>query len=81
MYQTSETITLSNLTPGKPVSQIKRDYFKAILLSNQTNNSYWTIAWNDYIASPTDPTALAVVTNRLRLMLTEMFRMAEHQLC
>jgi hypothetical protein len=66
---------------GLPVSQIKRDYFKAILLSNQTNNSYWTIAWNDYIASPTDPTALAVVTNRLRLMLTEMFRMAEHQLC
>lgn len=66
---------------GLPVSQTKRNYFKAILLSNQTNNSYWTNAWNDYIASPTDPTALAVVTNRLRLMLTEMFRMAEHQLC
>jgi uncharacterized protein (DUF1800 family) len=66
---------------GLPLSQTKRDHFKAILLSNQSSNSYWTLAWNAYIASPTDPAALSVVTNRLRLMLTEMFHMAEHHLC
>jgi Protein of unknown function (DUF1800) len=68
-------------TFGVPITQIRIDYFKAILLNNNTNNSYWTIAWNDYLASPTDPVKLGIITSRLRLMLTEMFRRPEFHLC
>jgi Protein of unknown function (DUF1800) len=68
-------------TLGVPIVQIRKDYFKAILLNNNTNNSYWTLAWNDYIANPTDPIKLGTVTSRLRLMLTEMYRRPEQHLC
>ncbi len=66
---------------GVPVSATKYAYFKGILMNGQTNNSYWTTAWNDYLSNPTDPNFLNVVSNRLRLTITQMLRMAEHQLC
>jgi hypothetical protein len=66
---------------GLPISQLRKNQFKAILLSNQTSNSYWTTAWNDYISNPTDTGFLWTVTSRLRLMLTEMFHVAENHLC
>jgi uncharacterized protein (DUF1800 family) len=66
---------------GLPISQLRKNQFKAILLSNQTNNSYWTTAWNDYMSNPTDPGYLWTVTSRLRLMLTAMFQVAENHLC
>jgi uncharacterized protein (DUF1800 family) len=72
---------ITKYTFGLPISLTKRNHFKAILLNNQSSNSYWTLAWADYLANPTDPLALGTVTNRLRLVLTEMLRMAEHQLC
>jgi Protein of unknown function (DUF1800) len=63
-------------TFGLPVSQTKHDYFKNILLNGNTNN-YWTTAWNDYINNPTDVTKYNLVRNRMKLMMTEMFRMGE----
>ncbi len=66
---------------GLPLSQLRIDEFKAALLNNNTANSYWTQAWANYIGSPTDPTYLSVVTNRLRKTLTSLFHMAENHLC
>jgi hypothetical protein len=63
-------------TFGLPVSQTKRDYFKNILLNGNTNN-YWTTAWTDYVNNPNDITKFNLVRNRMKLMMTEMFKMAE----
>jgi Protein of unknown function (DUF1800) len=68
-------------TFGLSISQARKDYFKAILLNNNSSNSYWTLAWTAYVGNPTDPIALGTVTTRLRLMLTEMFRLPEQHLC
>jgi hypothetical protein len=58
-----------------------KDYFKSILLSGQSQNYYWTNAWNDYINSPGNATFEGIVKGRLQLMLTEMCRLAENHLC
>ncbi|MBL7765961.1 MAG: DUF1800 domain-containing protein [Chitinophagaceae bacterium] len=63
------------------LSQSLKDYYKSILLSGQTANYYWTNAWNDYINNPGNATYEGIVRTRLQLMLLEMLRMAEHQLC
>jgi Protein of unknown function (DUF1800) len=65
-----------NFTFGLPVLQPKKDYFKSILLNGNANN-YWTTAYNDWWANQTDTTKYNLVRNRMKLMLTEMFRMAE----
>lgn len=65
---------------GLSLSQTIKDNLKSTLLSGQTNNIYWTSAWNDYIANPTNTTYQGIVESRLRLMLTELLRMAENQL-
>lgn len=70
----------TNLLLGIDVSATKKTEFKSILLSGQTSNYYWTQAWNLYIASPTTANT-NIVKTRLTTMLTELLRMAEHQLC
>ena len=63
------------------LSQSLKDSFKSILLGpGQTQNSYWTNAWTDYINNPGNPTFQGVVTTRLRDFLTKLLRMAEHHL-
>jgi uncharacterized protein (DUF1800 family) len=51
---------------------------KSILLSGQTNDSYWTTAWNNYANTPT-PTATDtnIVLGRLRTFYTAILNMAE----
>jgi uncharacterized protein (DUF1800 family) len=66
---------------GLTLSQSMKDYFKSILLSGQSQNYYWTNAWNDYINSPGNATFEGIVKGRLQLMLTEMCRLAENHLC
>lgn len=63
------------------LSQSLKDYYRSILLSGQTQNYYWTNAWNDYTNNPGNTTYEGIVRGRLQLMLTEMCRMAEHHLC
>ncbi len=53
---------------------------QSTLLFGQTTDSYWTVAWNDYIANPTDVTKKTTVSNGLMLMLKYLLDLAEHQL-
>jgi len=65
---------------GIGLSNSLKTYFKSILLSGQTSNTYWTNAWNDYITNPGNTTFEGIVRTRLYQMLLEMLRMAEHHL-
>jgi Protein of unknown function (DUF1800) len=62
------------------LSQNTKDYLKSFLLTGQTNDSYWTSAWNSYIASPTDKAAVNTVTTRLINLYKYMMDLAEYQL-
>ncbi len=50
---------------------------KNIMLNNQANESYWTSAWNDYMANPTNTTAIGLVQSRLYDLLTYITGLAE----
>jgi hypothetical protein len=50
------------------------------LLSGQTNDSYWTTAWNNYTGAPTNASYISVVTTRLKSLLTSIVQLAEYQL-
>lgn len=71
---------LVDLFLGVGLSQASKDYYKTILLSGQSSDYYWTFAWNDYKAQPTNATFRNVVELRLRNMFTEMLRLPEHHL-
>ena len=49
------------------------------LLAGQVTNSYWTTAWNTYIANPTTANA-NIVKTRLNSLLTTLLQLAEYQL-
>ena len=53
---------------------------QTILLSNQTNDYYWTSAWNAYIASPTDMVAKGTVFNRLQTLYKYLMNLPEYHL-
>jgi uncharacterized protein (DUF1800 family) len=53
---------------------------KSILLNNQATDSYWTSAWNDYMANPTNPTAMGLVQTRLYDLLTYLTALPEFYL-
>ena len=55
-------------------------FLKTILLSGQTNDAYWTSAWNQYIGTPSNTTYQNTVATRLRSMLTYIMDLAEYQL-
>jgi uncharacterized protein (DUF1800 family) len=48
-----------------PVSPTFKARLKAILLSGQTNDSYWTTAWNDFVINPTAANRSVVETRLL----------------
>lgn len=53
---------------------------QSTLLFGQTNDIYWTTAWNDYMANQGDATKKATVTTGLQLMLKYLLDLAENQL-
>ncbi len=55
-------------------------FLKSILLSGQTNDAYWTTAWDQYISDPTNTTYQNTVVTRLRSMLAYIMEQAEYQL-
>jgi Protein of unknown function (DUF1800) len=63
-----------------PVSSTVQSYLKAILLSGQSNNSYWTNAWNAYVANPTDVNLKTTVLNRLKPFYQYILDLAEFHL-
>jgi uncharacterized protein (DUF1800 family) len=56
--------------------QLKTD----ILLSGQANDAYWTAAWQQFIASPSDTANTTTVKNRVRDLLKYLMDLAEYQL-
>ena len=53
---------------------------KAILLSGQQTDSYWTIAWNQMLENPGDTEYEMVVLNRLRPTFQHLLQLGEAQL-
>jgi uncharacterized protein (DUF1800 family) len=50
------------------------------LLSNQTDNIYWTTAWNNYTSNPSNTTFTNTVKTRLKSLLLTITQLAEYQL-
>ncbi len=64
-----------------PLTQASKNQLKTdILLSGQTQDHYWTDAWNAYIANPNDTTNATIVKNRLRDLYIYLMKLAEYQL-
>jgi uncharacterized protein (DUF1800 family) len=53
---------------------------KKILLSNQVQDYYWTTAWNNYVAAPTNTTYVNVIKTRLKQLYKAILNMAEYHL-
>jgi hypothetical protein len=63
-----------------PVSVLKKNFLKSILLSGQQNDYYWTDAWNAHINNPNDPMAYQTVWFRLASLHKYLMNLAEYQL-
>jgi hypothetical protein len=62
------------------VSSTVQSYLVSILLSGQSNNAYWTSAWDAYAAAPTDAGLTATVLNRLKPFYQYIMDLPEYQL-
>lgn len=72
--------TIDLLLPLDLSSTSKATLKQSTLLFGQSADHYWTTAWNDYIAAPTDATKKGTVTTGLQLMLKYLLDLAENQL-
>lgn len=61
-------------------TQTRQTIKQQILLSNQTQDYYWTNAWNTYIADPTNQSNYNVVNNRLKSLYQYLMDLSEYQL-
>jgi uncharacterized protein (DUF1800 family) len=53
---------------------------QTILLGGLTKDSYWTAAWNTYLANPTDPIAKGTVFGRLQTLYKYLMNLPEYHL-
>lgn len=66
---------------GVPLDEQLRNSLKTEhLLSGQASDSYWTVAWNNYVNDPNDVNA-GIVATRLASLISDLSHMAEFQLC
>ena len=73
--------TINEVLFAAQLTQAQLDKYKTDkLLGGKLTDNYWTTAWNDYIAAPTDAAKLKVVTNATNGLLSEWFRFAEMHL-
>ena len=64
-----------------PLSAVSRQNIKQqILLSNQTQDHYWTTAWTAHINNPSDTGNFNIVNNRLKTLFQYLTSLAEYQL-
>lgn len=56
------------------------NYLKSFLLSGQSQDYYWSDAWNAYIQDPSDQTNLNIVQTRLKAFYKYMLQQAEYHL-
>jgi uncharacterized protein (DUF1800 family) len=71
---------LTGLLLGMDVDTTEHNNLTSILLSGQTNPSYWSSAWLAYVANPNTANT-SIVQTRLASMLTVLLRLPEYQLC
>jgi uncharacterized protein (DUF1800 family) len=50
------------------------------LLGGLTNDTYWTQAWNEYLANPTNNTKMKLVLTRIQGLLNSIYNLNEYQL-
>ncbi len=62
------------------LSDNEKTTLKSALLSGQISDYYWTNAWNDYIAAPTDVNKKNIVFTRLQSVMSYLLNIAEFQL-
>jgi len=65
---------------GMPINDEVKNSIRLILLSGQSQDFYWTNAWNSWIADEEDDGARAIVFNRLRAAMQRLFNLSEFQL-
>jgi len=64
-----------------PLTQASKDQLKRdIILGGQTNDTYWTNAWNAWIANPNDTVNAAIVKTKLKDLYQYFMKLAEYQL-
>jgi uncharacterized protein (DUF1800 family) len=64
------------------ISQATKDKIrKDTLLSGQSADHYWTDAWNDYKADPTNMAKKNIVVIRLKALMELLMQSSEYQLC
>lgn len=64
-----------------PLTQTSKDQLKKdIILGGQTNDTYWTNAWNAWLANPNDMTNANIVKTKLRDLYQYLMKLAEYQL-
>ncbi len=64
------------------ISQATKDKIKKdTLLSGQSQDHYWTDAWNDYKADPSNMTKSNIVIIRLKALMELLMQSSEYQLC
>ncbi|GGB17409.1 DUF1800 domain-containing protein [Puia dinghuensis] len=64
-----------------PLSDDARATIKTdILLGGQTNDTYWTTAWAEYVANPADMANTTIVLGHLRDLLKYLMDLSEYQL-
>jgi hypothetical protein len=66
---------------GLPISLQHRDQLKKdILLTGQSDDYYWSNAWDTYSASPANESKTKYVKNALTLLISYMIELPEYQL-
>ena len=55
-------------------------HLKGILLDNQTSDYYWTLAWEYFVANPTNTDAISLINYRLSVMYQYLLHQEEYQL-
>jgi hypothetical protein len=68
------------LLPIDLSTTVKNDLKVQNLLSNQTNDGYWTTAWTNYSNSPTNVGYTNIVKSRLKSLLLAITQLSEYQL-
>ncbi|MFT7161876.1 MAG: hypothetical protein ACI9GZ_003063 [Bacteroidia bacterium] len=70
----------AQLLLGLPLSLEAIYNIKAVLLTGQTADVYWTAAWNDYINDPSNDEFKLIVETRLKIAFQSMLQLGEFQL-
>ena len=71
---------LATLFLGITLDNEVADGMKTILLSGQSDDYYWTNAWDDYVSDPGNSEYLSIVESRLKAMFSPFYQLSEFQL-